>query len=85
VTAPGSGATGIAVFGLLVGLPLGVLIGREGWRWVANRVPSHYEPPFSLIPLLVIVPVAIVLVNALALWPGHRIGRQRPVDHLRTE
>ena len=77
--------TAIAAFGLLVGLPLGVLAGREGWRWVANRVPLDYVPPFSVVPLVASVPAAILIVNGLAVWPSRRVGRLHPAEDLRTE
>lgn len=48
-------------------------------------MPLDYVPPSSVISLALIVPVAVALVNALAVWPGRRIGRLHPAAHLHTE
>jgi ABC-type lipoprotein release transport system permease subunit len=32
-----------------------------------------------------LVPVALVLANAVALWPGRRVARLRPAQVLRSE
>ena len=80
-----SQSTAIGLFGLVVGVPLGVVLGRTGWQWVARRVPLESVPPFALIAVLVIVPVTVAIVNALALWPGRRVARIHPAEVLRAE
>jgi ABC-type lipoprotein release transport system permease subunit len=78
-------ASMLAVVGALVGLPLGVALGRTIWRYVAETTPLLYVPPVALIALLVVVPVAFVAANALAAWPGHRAASLRVAQVLRTE
>jgi hypothetical protein len=78
-------ASMLAVVGALVGLPLGVALGRTIWRYVAETTPLLYVPPVALIALLVVVPVALVAANALAAWPGHRAASLRVAQVLRTE
>ena len=77
--------TAIALTGLLVGIPLGVAAGRLGWRLVSERVPLRYVGPVALVALLVVVPVAIAAVNALAVLPGRAAARLRPAEVLRAE
>jgi ABC-type lipoprotein release transport system permease subunit len=77
--------TSIAAAGLVVGLPLGTVIGRYGWRYVSGRVPLAYEPPFALVAVVLSVPLALLVVNALAVWPGQLVARMRIADELRTE
>ena len=80
-----SQGTAIGVVGLVVGVPLGIAVGRTGWHWVAERVPLEDVAPLAVIALLVIVPVTVIVVNALAVWPGHHVGRLQPADVLRAE
>ncbi|MEO7555571.1 MAG: ABC transporter permease, partial [Acidimicrobiales bacterium] len=77
--------TAIGLVGLAVGVPLGVGLGRTGWRWVADRVPLDDVPPFAVVAVVVIVPAAIAIVNALAVWPGRRVSRLHPAEVLRAE
>jgi ABC-type lipoprotein release transport system permease subunit len=77
--------TSIGLVGLLVGLPLGVVIGRTGWHVVANRVPLQDVPPFALLAVVLVVPVTVFVVNALAVWPGRHVARVRPAELLHVE
>jgi len=78
-------ATVLAVAGLAVGIPLGLVAGRAAWRVVASFTPLAYQPPFSPWALALIAPAALLGANLLALWPGWRAARQRPAHALRTE
>jgi ABC-type lipoprotein release transport system permease subunit len=78
-------ATTIAVIGLLIGLPIGVLIGQMSWRWVAESTPMLYVAPLGLLTMLVVVPAWLLTANLLALWPGRNAARMRPAEVLRRE
>lgn len=78
-------ATLIALVGLVVGIPLGIVTGRLIWRQLAESFPVAYVPPLSLIALLLIVPLAIVVANLIAAGPAHAATRIRPARVLRTE
>ncbi|MCU1429326.1 MAG: ABC-type transport system, involved in lipoprotein release, permease component [Actinomycetia bacterium] len=78
-------ATLLAIAGVAVGLPLGIVTGRAIWRWLADNFPIVYVPPVALVALLLIVPVAIVIANALAAGPAHAATRISPAKALRTE
>jgi hypothetical protein len=81
-----SQATAIGLFGLLFGVPLGLAIGRTGWRLVSERVPLANVPPLALLAIAILIPATLVTVNTLALWPGQLVGRRRmPAEALRTE
>ena len=58
--------------------------GVEG-RVVADNTPVFYVPPLTALGLVLIVPVALLLVNLLAAWPGHRAARLRIGHVLRAE
>ena len=78
-------ATLLAVLGLLVGVPLGVVVGRVVWRSVAEDFPVAYVPPIEVLALLVVVPVALLVAQALAAGPAHAATRIQPAQTLRTE
>jgi hypothetical protein len=78
-------STSVALFGLLLGVPLGIIVGREGWRWVSAKVPLEFVAPFDLSAVLISAPAALLVVNALAIWPGRQVARMRLADQLRTE
>jgi hypothetical protein len=75
----------IGIAGLIVGIPLGLAVGRIVWHMVTNRVPLEFVAPLALIALVVVVPITIGVVNLLALLPARRAGRLHPATELRTE
>lgn len=70
-------ATVLAVVGLACGVPLGLALGRTLQQLVAGFTPLQYAAPLALLALLLVAPVAIVLANALAAWPGRQAARLR--------
>jgi ABC-type lipoprotein release transport system permease subunit len=80
-----SQGTAIGLFGLVVGIPLGIAVGRLGWRAIAERVPLAEVPPLALTAALLLIPVTVVVANILALWPGRVTLSQRPAGELRAE
>jgi hypothetical protein len=78
-------ATLIAIVGLVVGIPLGIVAGRLIWKQLAENFPVAYVPPFALFGVLLVVPVAIIVANLIAAGPGHAATRIRPARVLRTE
>jgi hypothetical protein len=55
------------------------------WRFVADYTPLQYEPPLAFWALLLVGPLALLLSNLLAAWPGQVAVRQRIGHVLRTE
>ncbi len=78
-------ASVVAVAGLLVGLPLGVALGRTVWRYVADATMVHYVPPDVTAVLLLAAPVALLAANLLAAWPSQRAASMRVGSVLRAE
>ncbi len=74
-------ATVLAIAGLLFGVPLGLALGRTLWRVVADSTPLRYVPPVAFWALALIVPLALVIVNLLAAFPGQRAA-QLPVNQI---
>jgi ABC-type antimicrobial peptide transport system permease subunit len=76
-------ATTVAVLGSLVGIPVGVIIGRAVWTLFANSlgVISVSVVPVALVATL--VASVIVAANLLALLPALRAARYKPGQLLR--
>jgi FtsX-like permease family protein len=81
----GTQATLLALVGLAFGIPLGIALGRILWHAAANMTPLAYNPPWALLALLLIAPVALLAANLLAAWPARRAARLRTAHILRTE
>jgi hypothetical protein len=78
-------STVFALAGLVIGVPLGVIVGRALWRQLADSFPVAYVPPVALVAVLLVVPAALAIANALAVGPAHAATRLRPAAALRTE
>ena len=52
---------------------------------VADYTPLYYVPPVAAGALLLVGPLALVLANTLALWPGRRAARLAIGRILRAE
>jgi hypothetical protein len=75
----------IGVIALAIGVPLGLVIGRQVWRVLADSLSFVYVGPLSGLVLVVVVPVALVTLALLALWPARVAARLRTAEVLRTE
>lgn len=75
----------LALIGVLVGVPIGFVLGRSLWRMVADLMPFAYAPPAVLMAVLLCLPIAVLLANLLAAWPGHRAARLQVGHTLRAE
>jgi len=80
-----SQATTIAVVGLLIGVPLGVILGRSAWAMVTGRVPLENVPPTPAIGVAILLPCVVLLAVVIALLPSRRVVRLQPGQVLRTE
>ena len=73
-------STMLAAAGVLVGVPLGVGIGRIVWRWLADSFPFVYAAPLAAVAVIVVVPVAFVVANVVAAGPARSAARIRPAE-----
>jgi hypothetical protein len=75
----------LALAGLVVGVPLGVALGRTVWRVVAGFMPLQYAPPDVAVALALVVPASVLVANVVAAWPARLAGRMRVGYVLRAE
>ena len=78
-------ATAIIVIGLLVGVPVGVALGRWAWILTADNVGVATDPLVPVALAAAVVPAALVVANLLGAPLGRRAARIAPATVLRTE
>jgi hypothetical protein len=78
-------ATTFVSAALLVGLPVGLAIGRVVWSVFAHQLGTLAEPMTPSMRLLLTIPGAVVLANLIAAIPGLIAGRMKPAPALRAE
>ena len=75
----------VAAIALLIGIPVGLAIGREAWRRVAASIPLVYVGPFDPRLLVLVIPGALIALLVLALAPAWRAAHLRTAATLRAE
>jgi ABC-type lipoprotein release transport system permease subunit len=78
-------ATAFAAMAVLVGLPLGVAVGRWAWLLVAGQLGVVPEPGVPPRQVLAVIAGALLAANLIAAAPGWVAGRLRPAVVLRSE
>jgi ABC-type lipoprotein release transport system permease subunit len=78
-------ATALGVAGLVVGIPLGLIVGRLLWRHVASALGVATITVWPVLAAVLVVPITLALVNLLAFLPARAAARVRPATALRTE
>ena len=78
-------ASTAAAIGLVIGIPLGIVLGRWLWILFARQI---FAVPQPIVPVLSVVLVAVgafVLANAMAALPGRAAARTQTALLLRAE
>ena len=75
----------LVAVGLVVGVPLGVALGRTVWSLVADGLGVAPSPMVPVAAMAVVVVGALVAAATIALWPAHRAAATVPADSLRAE
>jgi len=78
-------ATALAMLAVLIGAPLGIIVGRWGWRLVADQIGVVSPPVTPLVPLVLAIAGALVVANLVAVFPGWRAARIPTARALRVE
>jgi len=78
-------ATTVVVVAVVVGVPLGWLLGRVAWRAYASELGVVPESVVAWHWLAVVVIATVIVANAVALVPARAASRTRPAVVLRSE
>lgn len=78
-------ATVLGAIGLLLGVPLGVIVGRAVWKLVTTGAGFASIVTVPAGALLGLVLATLVIVNLIAVVPARRAARLRPAVVLRSE
>ena len=78
-------ATTLGVLALVIGIPIGVIVGRWTWTTLADDLGTVAEPIAPMLALVLAVPVVLLIANAVAYVPGRIAARLRPAAVLRSE
>jgi ABC-type lipoprotein release transport system permease subunit len=71
--------------GLLIGVPLGVIVGRGVWSYFADELGILSRPQVPLLTVMWCVVGAIALANVIAIIPARAAARAAPATVLRSE
>ena len=78
-------AATLAVVGLLVGMPLGLVIGRTAWSVVASGLGVATTPSAPVLALVALVPLTLVAAALVGLLPARSAARLRTAEALAAE
>jgi ABC-type lipoprotein release transport system permease subunit len=73
------------VFGAVLGVPLGVLLGRWLWTLFARAIFAVPDPAVPVVSVLVVAVGAVVLANVVAALPGRSAAKTSTAQVLRGE
>ena len=74
----------IASVACVIGVPLGVMVGRLTWSEIASYVVVVNRPIAPLMSLCAIAAVLVAVALAATYVPARQAGRIRPATVLRT-
>jgi hypothetical protein len=78
-------ATTIIVISVAIGLPIGAVAGRWGWRVFIEQLGYFPQPIVPMFSVLLTIPIAIALANIIASIPARAAARTEPAVVLRAE
>jgi hypothetical protein len=80
-----SQSTVVACVGILVGVPAGIVIGRQLWTLFARNINAVPDPTVPVLPVILVALGALVFANVVAAIPGRIAGRTPAAMVLRAE
>ena len=78
-------STVIVLVGLVVGIPLGIALGRFLWGLFAHQLSAVVDPTIPVIPIILVIAGGIILANLVAALPGRNAARTPTALVLRAE
>ena len=81
----GTQASVFGIVGLVLGIPVGVIVGRTAWDVVSGRTGLASYPAVPVLAVIAFAVVTLLLVNLVAVLPARRAARVLPAVVLRSE
>ena len=78
-------ATIDGLIGAVIGIPLGILLGRELWTLFARDINAVPQPTVPVLAIVVVGFGTLVVAIIAALWPGRHAATTPPGLVLRSE
>jgi hypothetical protein len=78
-------AVALAAVALVVGIPVGLLCGREAWGFFAGQLGISDVTRTPVLSFVLLAVAGLALAAAIASVPGISASRIRPADALRAE
>src|SRR4029079_2217457 len=70
------------IVALVVGVPLGVVLGRRLWGLFADQVATVQEPSLPVAALALLIIAVLVVTNAVVSGPGRSARRTSAAEEL---
>jgi ABC-type antimicrobial peptide transport system permease subunit len=78
-------ATVTAAIGLVIGIPLGIAVGRWLWLAFAGELAAVPDPVIPAVSITLAAAAALILANLVAALPGRAAARTSAALALRSE
>jgi predicted lysophospholipase L1 biosynthesis ABC-type transport system permease subunit len=78
-------ASTLAIVGIVLGIPAGVVVGRLAWSLVAHNIGVATTVALPALELALVVPATLLIVNAVAYFPARAAARTRTSVALAVE
>ncbi|MCJ7437194.1 MAG: hypothetical protein MUP97_05480 [Acidimicrobiia bacterium] len=75
----------MALIAAVVGVPIGIIVGRQSWALIAGGLGVASVPDVSPLAVGGIVLATLVVANLIAFVPGRIAARTKPAVVLRSE
>jgi ABC-type lipoprotein release transport system permease subunit len=71
--------------GIVVGVPLGILLGRWLWTLFARYIDAVPEPTVPVLSVIIVIVVTMALANVVSALPGRSAAKTSTAQVLRGE
>jgi predicted lysophospholipase L1 biosynthesis ABC-type transport system permease subunit len=78
-------ATSLTAVALVIGLPLGIIVGRAAWGVFAHATGVSDDAAIPWPAITLVIPIALIVANVVALGPGRTASQKPPAVSLRDE
>jgi ABC-type antimicrobial peptide transport system permease subunit len=78
-------STMIVLVGLVIGIPLGIAVGRLLWGLFAHQLSAVVDPRVPVVPIVLVAVGGLVLANLVAALPGRNAAHTPTALVLRKE